>query len=43
MLTKLSFDIKLHKLMLLWVKVISYGLIRWANVIKYGLEWSDKI
>ena len=29
MLTKLSFDIKLHKLMLLWVKVINYDL-RWS-------------
>ena len=29
MLTKLSFDILLHKLMLLWVKVISYDL-RWS-------------
>ena len=29
MLTKLSFDIKLHKLMPLWVKVINYKL-RWS-------------
>ena len=29
MLTKLSFDIKLQKLMLLWVKVINYNL-RWS-------------
>ena len=30
MLTKLSFDTKLHKLMLLWIKVINYEL-RWSN------------